>query len=766
MFLVNGLTRLNRTSSPMLMRRGATRWCRHPLRLIIGIGAAAGACLAGISGSPGVGSPAYAQGRVAPTFSMTWSTGPLADQGQPIAESSPGVATLDNVGPAVVVGDRSGLMYAYHLFDGSPVTGWPVNDGGVPIDSSPSVLASPSGLDSVFVGAGNAADPGHGGYEAFSASGAPLWFSAVVDPPSDSQPAAGVQASLTAATLQGVPSVVAGSLDQEQYALAASTGATLSGWPFFTSDSVFSTAAVGDLYGTGAHQIVEGGDQTAGFAVGRNYQQGGHLRILNEGGGVICDVQTDQTVDSSPAVGPFLTAGAMGVAVGTGAFFPGAVDTNTVKAFDNACHLMWSHAVDGATTSSPALADVVGNGSLQVVEGTDTGSGGSVWVLDGRTGATIWQKPVVGRVIGSVVAAALGGGGARDVLVPTTAGMEVLDGASGNQVALLSPDLGFQNSPLVTDDPNGAVGITVAGYDGSNRGEVRHYTVPGSDGAAAIGPMSWPMFHHDPQRTGVTGTAPPMAPCAVPSGAFDGYTLAASDGGAFAFGSPFCGSAGALALHAPVVGMAKAPGSPGYWLAGADGGVFAYGGAQYEGSMGAVSLAQPVVGMAATGDGRGYWLVGADGGVFAFGDAQFFGSAAGLHLAAPVVGIAPSEDGAGYWLVGADGGVFAYGDAQYFGSMAKVRLAAPVVSVVLDVATAGYWLVGADGGVFTFGAPFFGSLGAYKLAGPVVGMGAKTNGHGYWLVGADGGVFAFGAAPFDGSMAQIHLRSPVRGIAP
>ncbi|MGH9066019.1 MAG: right-handed parallel beta-helix repeat-containing protein [Acidimicrobiales bacterium] len=40
--------------------------------------------------------------------------------------------------------------------------------------------------------------------------------------------------------------------------------------------------------------------------------------------------------------------------------------------------------------------------------------------------------------------------------------------------------------------------------------------------------------------------------------------------------------------------------------------------AHFHGSAGAMHLAQPIVGMAATPDGRGYWLVGGDGGVFTF----------------------------------------------------------------------------------------------------------------------------------------------------
>ena len=135
-----------------------------------------------------------------------------------------------------------------------------------------------SAADTVFVGSGNAADPTEGGYQAYGPNGNELWFTQVSNPTSDTQPNLGVQASLAVAPLQGRTAVVAGSLGQEQYALDAGNGSPLSGWPFFTSDSVFSTAAIGDLYGTGQDEIVDGGDQTAGFGQGQQYENGGHIQ--------------------------------------------------------------------------------------------------------------------------------------------------------------------------------------------------------------------------------------------------------------------------------------------------------------------------------------------------------------------------------------------------------------------------------------------------------------------------------------------------------
>jgi hypothetical protein len=448
------------------------------------------------------------------------------------------VATLDSGGPAVVVGDRTGYLYAYHLSNGSAVPGWPVSPGQ-PIDSTPSVAPlGGSGLDDVFVGTGDAKYPHPGGYRAYGPTGSLLWSVQAPNPVSDPNPFSGAQASLTVASLQGTTGVFAGSLGQEAYALKASSGSTLTGWPFFTADSDYSTAAAANLYGNGQEELVVGGSSHAGVAMGQDYSNGGHLRVLNAQGGLIYDYDTNQEVVSSPAVGNFLANGATGIAVGTGTYYPGTADTDTVKAFTTRLGLVWSETLDGPTSSSPALANVQGPGQLDVVEGTETGRlSGSVWALDGANGSTVWKVPAVSRIIGSVVTADLTGGNYQDVLVPTVHGVEVLNGTNGTEITVLGPRLGFQNSPLVTDDPNGTIGITIAGYNGDNVGTVQHYEIPGSDGALAVGTGSWPMFHHDPSLSGVssplpgTGTGTPSALTAVAGNGQVSLSWAAPTGG-------------------------------------------------------------------------------------------------------------------------------------------------------------------------------------------------------------------------------------------
>ena len=73
--------------------------------------------LAGVPPSAGLG----LGGRVAHAalpLALTWQQ-TLPDAGAPIGQSSPIEATLDGGGPSVVVGDRAGNLWAFHLSNGS-----------------------------------------------------------------------------------------------------------------------------------------------------------------------------------------------------------------------------------------------------------------------------------------------------------------------------------------------------------------------------------------------------------------------------------------------------------------------------------------------------------------------------------------------------------------------------------------------------------------------------------------------------------------------
>jgi putative cell wall-binding protein/outer membrane protein assembly factor BamB len=454
--------------------------------------------------------PAGAAG--APSLSLVWEQ-PIADGGgnSYITLSSPSEAQLTG-GASVVVGDSHGDVYAYNLGTGSAVAGWP-KYVGAGVTSTPSAVPTPgSTVETVLVGTGNAASSCVGGYQWLYPDGAQEIVLAT-NPATDTACAHnGVQASMAVGTLQGQTAAVAGSLGQETYAMNAASRAVLPGFPWFQADSNFATPAIGRVEGTGTNQIVEGGASSAGKAYGKTYTDGGHIRILTASGGLVCEDTTNESINSSPAVGPFLSGGATGIVAGTGPTYPSASQHDDVIAVNASCGQVWSDKLAGTTGyESPALADVLGNGQLQVVATTRTGG---VYALDGATGAQLWHTQLRHGIIGSPVTMALGTGH-EDVVVASINGFDILTGADGSVlVQTVVATTGFENAPLITKDPNGTIGITVAGHR-TTGSVVYHYEVQTSSGGRVDGTSTWPQFHHDPQLTGdvetpITAPAPPF----------------------------------------------------------------------------------------------------------------------------------------------------------------------------------------------------------------------------------------------------------------
>jgi hypothetical protein len=236
----------------------------------------------------------------------------------------------------------------------------------------------------------------------------------------------------------------------------------------------------------------------------------------------------------------------------------------------------------------------------------------------------------------------------------------------------------------------------------------------------------------------------------TPAGA-SGATAVHALGSAPALGAP------AVALNAPIVGLAATHDAKGYWLLGQDGGIFSYGDAAFHGSTGAMRLNRPVVGIAPTSSGHGYWLVASDGGIFSFGDAGFHGSTGGMRLNQPIVGMAATPSGRGYWLVASDGGIFSFGDARFHGSTGGMAIGTTISGMASSTSGRGYWLAAASGRVFAFGDAA--KVASVTPPSPIAGLQVAPGGAGLWLVARNGAVYTTGTAHYYGGASGGQMQA-------
>jgi len=437
-------------------------------------------------------------------------------------ESSPVLAHLST--PAAVVGALNGSVYAFDLATGNDEPGWPVTTSD-PVNSSPAAAdVLGTGEDQIFVGSGEAAQTvagacSGGGAYAFKSGGAVLWHNIGSDADCANQ-AFHSSFAIGDVTGNGQPDATIGALGLQSPSYTAASGVMNPGWPFFTDDTVFSSPALADVTGSGVPDVIMGGDATAGPGSFR----GGMMRAITGAGHLLWEFKVDEQVRSSPAIGTIDGSGQPSIVFGTGNFWQengGATDSTSIFSLTTTGQLKWRKDLGGDTLAGPALADVLGTGQPDIIEGTAgtpaSPNTGLIWVLDGNGNPLPGWGGVTspgGVVIGSISTADLSGDGAQDLLVPTGAGVFIYDGRTAQQVAALDVGLvGFQNTPLVTDDGGASVGITIAGTQPDGTGVVQHWRVAGGQ----LGAIGWPMFHHDPQHTGnLASIAAPTACAPLP----------------------------------------------------------------------------------------------------------------------------------------------------------------------------------------------------------------------------------------------------------
>jgi hypothetical protein len=90
----------------------------------------------------------------------------------------------------------------------------------------------------------------------------------------------------------------------------------------------------------------------------------------------------------------------------------------------------------------------------------------------------------------------------------------LLDGRTGKIISRIWQNsfMAMQSTPLVTVDPDGNVGLTIAGYkqfSGRLQGAIEHFEIVGAPATDVTAAGSWPMFHHDVHLTGNASIAAP-----------------------------------------------------------------------------------------------------------------------------------------------------------------------------------------------------------------------------------------------------------------
>ena len=290
-------------------------------------------------------------------------------------------------------------------------------------------------------------------------------------------------------------------------------------WPRSNQDSVWSSAALGDLQGDGDLEVVVGGDSSPGG----DFAPGGTLRVLNADGSPenrSWPKGLPQVVWSSPALADLDNDGRLEVIVGNGHFYTGVSSRIYVFRSDGSGYL----SDDGTFAilpeyvfGSPAVGDIDGDGQPEVVVGC---LDGKVYAWDGN-GAALPGWPVEPNpytpsldILSSPVIGDVDGDGIQDVVIGVSGVVFALNGAGHvipgwgtGEGTSLSYTIG--NSPAIGDINNdGLVDVVVANAYSMNGGA----TISGAriyvwSGGTYSSP-AWPMFRKDARRTGLSAPVP------------------------------------------------------------------------------------------------------------------------------------------------------------------------------------------------------------------------------------------------------------------
>lgn len=317
-------------------------------------------------------------------------------------------------------------------------------------------------------------------------------------------------------------------------------------WFYHVADTIWSTPVLYDVDNDGDLEIITGTDIAGGGVLPDGYRptDGGFLLVLDKNGNKLARRQMNETIYSSIAVGDANGDGTPEFFVGTGYTFymQGNYTQPYVYGFrinttTNPWQIVdlpgWPRPTARAGMSSPALADLDGDGTLEVIIGSGyTGLGppdacsnsssdpdchGAIyaWHYNGQMvdGYPVWPREANGKngfIRSSPTVGDVDNDGQQEITFSMGWTVVVL-GRTGNTEAQLEARYSVFGSPAIGDlDGDGRTNLVIGGsdYTNPNFGYVHNFEFdPGSYNAAL---QDWPSFHYDEANSGIYPLGPAL----------------------------------------------------------------------------------------------------------------------------------------------------------------------------------------------------------------------------------------------------------------